>query len=127
MASVAGSIRQLAVDGRIFSVAADNDQSRDLGGYTNEVAPNGDGTARVIQTATQWMIDGITVACDPIKSDQEFLQEFQDGGTMKDCQVTYADGSVYSGLGIITGGVKYSNNTAFATFNLHGQGKLEKQ
>lgn len=127
MAAIGGSLRQLAIGGRVFAVAADNDVSRDLGGYSNEVLPNGDGTGRVIQTAKQWMLDGITVSTDPDNSDHEFIQDLADAGAFVDCQLTYADGTVYAGTGIPTGDVKYTNNNCLTTVNLQGPGKLEKQ
>ena len=56
--SVGGSIESLTLDGRTFSVAADADTTRNLGGTDNEVEMNGDGTYRIVKTRVAAKIDG---------------------------------------------------------------------
>ena len=46
MTAVGGPVESVNIDGRYFAVAADADIGRELGGFTNENQPNGDGTAR---------------------------------------------------------------------------------
>ena len=60
MAAIGGSIQEVALQGRTFAVAADAESQRKLGGFENEVQPNGDGmTARLIKTRVTWMLDGL--------------------------------------------------------------------
>ena len=72
---VSGSIRNASLAGRLFPVAADADPNRSLGGYTNEIEGNGDGTARVIQTFEPWSLEGLTISMNDSNKDQEFLQK----------------------------------------------------
>ena len=76
--SVGGSIESITLDGRNFSVAADAEVQRKLGGFENEVQANGDGTARTIKTRVPLSLDGLTVDIDDDQGDAEFLQALQD-------------------------------------------------
>ena len=51
MPQVGGSAKECSIRGRIFAVTADADVKIKLGGYSNEVQPNGNSTARLIKTA----------------------------------------------------------------------------
>lgn len=127
--STGGSILEISIRGRLFSVAADADVSTDLGGKTTEVEMNGNGTARYIQTRKQWMLEGITVDINKAKADLEFLQENADGDQGEEVVITieYADGTVRRGKGRVTGDVKEGSASTTATINLGGGGKLELQ
>lgn len=125
--SVGGSIESLTLNGRTFSVAADADASRKLGGMENEVQPNGDGTIRVVQNRVAWMLDGVTVAIDDNNGDDEFLQDLADGASIFPVSITYASGAVYEGTGQLTGEQPVSSQNTTRAVSLMGQGKLRKQ
>lgn len=116
----------MSIKGRTFSVTADSDGSRDLGGFTSETQINGDGTARDIKTRKPWMIDGFNVAIDDQRGDQEFLQNDADGSAYGPIEITLASGVTYSGEGKVTGDLKMSTQSASMPLALSGQGKLEK-
>lgn len=128
MAAVGGSIIAVSLKGRIFPVAADADAARSLGGYTNEVAPNGDGSARIIKTRTPWKVSGLTLECDDERGDQAFLQQdIADAQDFVTCTVELAGGDVYQGRGTITEEIEYSTQNATAAVTLMGPQKLERQ
>lgn len=124
---VGGSIQSVTLDGRIFSVASDADSNRKLGGFENEVQSNGDGSARVIKTRTNWMLDGLAINIDDVRADQEFLQELSDSNVFFTCLIVYASGESYNGEGQLVGDLQVSSNATTATIALNGQGKLTRQ
>lgn len=122
-----GSIESVSIGGRSFPVAADNDANRDLGGFTNEVMPNGDGTARTIKNRKPWMLDGLELVIDDLRDDQEYLQDVADLDGYETVAVTYASGAVYQGEGTVTGDLKFKNQSATAGVNLTGPQKMTRQ
>lgn len=127
MAGTGGSIESVSIDGRIFSVASDADSNRKLGGYMNEVQPNGDGTARQIKNREPWMLDGLQLSIDDLNEDQEFLQQVADSNTMSVVLITYASGAAYQGNGTITGDLQTSSQNTTASVTLMGSGSLTPQ
>ena len=127
MAAVGGSIERVSIRGRVFSVAADADANRKLGGFENEVQANGDGTARLVKTRMVWNLDGLTVVIDDVRADQEFLQEIADGNDFVAITVTLASGETYQGTGTLSGEIQMSTQNATAQIALSGPGKLTKQ
>lgn len=130
--STGGSIESVSIRGRNFSVAADADVSRKLGGFENAVEMNGNATARVIKTRVAWMLSGITVDVNDTRGDHEFLQEIANG-TNADVDgfftvsITYASGAVYSGRGQVTDAIEYGSQNTTASVSLSGPGELTKQ
>jgi hypothetical protein len=127
MAAVGGSIESVELDGRTFSVAADAEAQRKLGGFENEVMANGDGTARIIKTRVPLSIDGLTVGVDDDRADHEFLQALSDRNDYFPVSITYASGAVYQGLAQIVGEMQTSSQNATAAVSLMGPGVLTKQ
>ncbi len=127
MAAVGGSIESVTLDGRSFSVAADAEAQRKLGGFENEVQTNGDGTARVIKTRVPLSIDGLTVEIDDDRGDHEFLQDLQDFNDFFPITLTYASGVTYQGSAQIVGETQASSQSAVASVSLMGPGTLTKQ
>lgn len=127
MTAIGGSIETVSISGRQFSVTADADVNRKLGGKENEVLANGDGTARIIKTAVPWSLEGLVVQIDDTFGDQEFLQEIADGNDFVAIALTYATGEVYQGSGIVVADLASSNQTASGTISLMGSGKLSPQ
>lgn len=122
-----GSIESVGLAGRTFSVAADADSNRKLGGWENEVQPNGDGTGRLIKTRVAWLVEGLTLSIDDLRGDQEYLQDLKDRLDFFPIDVTYASGAVYSGLGQVTGEEQTSSMSTTAAVTLSGPGRLNKQ
>jgi len=125
--STGGPIEEISLDGRSFSVAADADTQRKLGGFENEVAPNGNGTARMLKTRVPWSLTGINVDINDDNNDHEFLQALADGQRYFPVAVTYASGAVYQGTGQITGEVQYNNTNTTAALNLAGEQTMTQQ
>lgn len=127
MAAIGGSIESVSINGRIFSVAADADGSRKLGGFTSEKQANGNGTARTIKTRVCWEIGGLTLSLDPAQADQEFLQSVADGNVDVAISVTGAGGDTWQGTGTVTGDLVGSTMNATCPVVLGGPGKLTQQ
>lgn len=127
MASVGGSIESVTLDGREFSVAADAESQRKLGGFENEVQANGDGTARLIKTRVPLSIDGLTLEVDDSRGDHEFIQALSDRNDFWSLSITYASGVVYQGTAQIVGEPQVSSQNATAEVSLMGPGILTKQ
>jgi len=127
MTAVGGSIESLSLRGRIFAVPADTDATRKLGGWVNEVAANGNGTARIIKTREPLMIEGLEIEVDDTRADQEFLQEIADGQDFVAFAVTLASGVTYQGKCILTEAPSYSTQKSTASVSLSGPGKAEQQ
>ena len=92
MAAIGGSIQEVSIGGRIFPVAADADATRKLGGFSNEIQPNGDGSARKVMTRQAWEIGGLTLSLDADRGDHEYLQSVADAKSYVDITVTEASG-----------------------------------
>ena len=127
MSAVGGSIESITLAGRTFSVAADAESQRKLGGDENDVQSNGDSTARVIKTLVPWSLDGLTLAVDGDNGDHEFLKELSDRNDFFPVAITYASGDVYQGSGQIVGETQVSSQTETAAVALMGAGELTKQ
>lgn len=127
MASIGGSIESISIRGRIFSVAADADTTRKLGGFECEVQPNGDGTARKILTRVPWSIDGLTINIDDDRADHEFLQEVATSSEWVAVAITYASGVTYQGRGTVSGEFGAASQNATAGVTLSGPGELTQQ
>ena len=110
-----------------FAVAADADVSRSLGGYTNEVQSNGNGSARMVKTRVPWKLDGVQLEIDNINNDLEFLQEVSDSQDWVPIVITHVDGSSYQGRGTVEGDVIASSQNATGTMVFCGPDKLEPQ
>lgn len=127
MPPLGGSIESVTLEGRTFSVPADVEATRKLGGFENEVQANGDGSARMIKTRVPLSLDGLTVSVDDDRGDQEFLQELADRNDFFVLAITYVSGAVYQGSAQIVGEFTGSSQNATAAISLMGPGILTKQ
>lgn len=127
MPAVGGSIESISIKGRLFPVAADAEANRKLGGFENEVQPNGDGTARLVKTRVAWMLDGLTVEINDDRADQEFLQGIADGNDFVPITITLASGVTYQGTGTLTGEFQMSTQASTAQLSLGGPDVLTQQ
>lgn len=122
-----GSIESTSIGGREFTVAGDADSSRDLGGFTIEFQPNGNGTAREIKTRKPWQLTGLTIEIDDSRGDQEYLQNIMDSGDIVAIGITYVTGETYQGQGKPSGDLQASSASATADVTLSGPQKLSRQ
>lgn len=128
MTAVGGSIESVSLDGRLFSVAADADSNRKIGGSENEFQANGDGsTGRLLKTKVGWSVDGLTLSIDDTRADAEYLQDLQDGVDFFAISITYASGVTYQGTGQIVGETATSSQNTTGAVALMGPGKLTQQ
>lgn len=127
MPAVGGSIEAVSLDGREFPVAADADSNRDLGGFNNEVQPNGNGSARLIKTRVPTGFDGLSLEIDDDQGDLEALQALADRTDFFPIVVTYVSGISYQCTGQIIGEIKASSQTTTSPIALMGPFKATKQ
>lgn len=127
MSETGGSVESVTLDGQTFSVAADADVQQKLGGFENEVQPNGDGSARLVQTRVPWSLTDITISIDPAAGDLEFLQALVDGGAFFPCTITEVSGVIWQGNGQLTGEIPRSLQATTAAIALMGTGTLTPQ
>lgn len=127
MSAVGGSVQDVTIRGRLFSVAADADVTIRSGGYTNEAQANGDGTARLVKTRTTWALEGVVVAIDHDRGDLEFLQEIANSKDFHAISITLASNVTYQGRGTVTGDLGAGTQNATATVSLTGPGELTQQ
>lgn len=125
--AVGGSIEEITIDGRIFSVAADSDPSRDLGGFAGDFQSNGDGTGRRILVRKAWQISGLTISIDDEKGDHEYLQEKMNQPDNFPISITYVSGVTYQGSGNLTGDLNLAAQATTTEINLMGPQVLTKQ
>ena len=126
-APIGGSIESIPVDAQLYAVAADADATMDLGGFSNEVQPNGNGTSRIIKTRKPWSLSGLTVSIDDDAANQETLQAIANGQSWVPCTIRMASGVTYQGTGTITDNIERSTQSATCTLSLSGQGSLSQQ
>ena len=122
-----GSISSVILEGRYFSVAADAEAQRKLGGFENEVQANGDSSARLIKTRVPLGLDGLTLSIDDDRGDQEYLQELQDRPDFFVIVITFVSGNSYQGTAQLVGDTQVSSQNATASVSFMGPGKLTKQ
>ena len=127
MAAIGGPIENVSINGRIFTVAADADTQRKLGGNMLDTGHNGDGTSRILVTKESWGIEGLMLVCDDDRDDQGFIQELNKRPKFSDITITYASGAVWSGSGLVAGDNTFSNLTSTMTVSLKGSGELTRQ
>jgi len=127
MGAIGGSIESVTLDGRIFAVAFDADVSRKLGGFENEIIPNGDGTARLVKTRVAFLLDGLTLEVEDARGDHEFVQALSDRNDFFPVAITYASGDTYQGTGQVSGETQSSSQSATMAVSISGPGALTKQ
>lgn len=123
---IGGSIIEVTIQGRPFAVAADADTIRDLGGYSSEWAPNGNGSGRDLKNAKGWMVTGVALSIDDTRGDHEFLQNTQNGPDVP-ITITYMSGVTYQGTGNIRGDLQVASQATTATVGFGGGGTFAPQ
>lgn len=127
MSANGGSPETVSIEDREFTWTADADPTRKLGGYTNALEHNGDGSSRLITTRTGWALRGGAIQIDDDRGDQEYIESIIASKRFVTITVTYVSGAVYSGKGQITGDAEMSAQSASMPVDFEGTGKLKKQ
>ena len=127
MASIGGSIESVTIDGRTFSVPADAEIQRKIGGWENEILPNGNGTSRLIKSRVAWQLSGMTVQMDDSRRDHEYLEELSARPDYFAVAITLASGAIWQGTGQITGEMQANSQSAVAELSMSGMGQLSQQ
>ena len=127
MTAIGGSIEEVTMNGRSFSVAADADSNRNLGGFQNAIEANGDGSARIIKTRMPFKVDSLTVTIDDSNGDLEFLQDLADASDFFPITVTYASGETYEGSGQIQDELQVNTQAQTVSLTVCGPNKLTRQ
>ena len=123
--SIAGAMRSLSIDGRPFKVAHDGSGNKVMGGRNNEIAMNGDGSFRVLQTVMPGSFSDIQIEVDDSLGDQEYLQGFANTGLPAPIVTTYAANISYMGDLVIAGEIAKDENTGLISLSFQG-GELTK-
>jgi len=126
-APIGGSIENVSIDNQLFAVAADADATMSLGGYSNEIQPNGDKTSRIIKTVMPWSVTGLTLSVDDNAANHEFLQQIADGNVYVPITIRLASQVTYQGTGTIVDNLERSTTSATVTVSMSGQGTLSQQ
>lgn len=124
--ALGGSIRRLSVKGRNFSVVGDADANMVLGGFTNTITANGDGTTQISQKRVPGALTDVEISLDNVRGDLEFLQDLANNGEVFPLYVEYSDGTAYSARVQIEGDLSRSSMDAKATVGFKGE-KFVKQ
>jgi hypothetical protein len=125
MGKTFGPIESVTLAGRRFSVAGDADGNKDLGGFSNDMQMNGDGTMRMVKTRIPALLEGITLDYDEDRGDLEYLQELRGGMELFDVSITECAGVIHSGSMQLTGDLKASTMNGTVPVTLTGV--MEKQ
>lgn len=128
MSATGGSVKECSIAGRIYSPAGDVDVKMNLGGYSNEVQPNGDGTSRQVKTITAASVEGLAVSIDHDKGDLTALQAIADGTDFVPFSITFVDDTTFQGKCQIVGDLPaVSSKAATAELKLGFDGKITPQ
>ena len=118
--SIHGAMRSLTIKGRAFKVAHDGSGNKAMGGRNNEVAMNGDGSHRTLQTLMPGSLTDLQVEADGSLGDQEYLQGLADAGLPVAVVPTYAANISYTGDLVITGEIQKDENTGLIGLSFQG-------
>lgn len=123
MAKVGGAFESITLKGRRFTCDAESEPEVDLSGFSNETAPNSDGTFRIKKTRKIQTIEGVEIQVDPALGDTEYINKLQDELEPFAFTATRVDGGVYSGEVVLTDDTKYKEKDG--TMEITIQGRIE--
>lgn len=116
-----GPLESITLDNRRFSVDGEANVMLSLGGYTNEIKPNGDGTFRIIKTAKVAKLKACPIVIDNARGDMEFIQERMNLSEPFSAFATEVDGTVWEGSVMISGDPEKSTKESTMEIEVHGQ------
>ena len=116
-----GDIRQLTISGREFDVKGeDANVNIDLGGFTNEVSQNGNGTTNVVKGRKSAGFSDCPISCDDTRQDLEYLQELSNAGAEVPVTMTLASGVTYSGSLVPVGDIMKATGDGTLSLEMRG-------
>ncbi len=92
-----GPFESISIDGRRFTVDGEADIAYALGGFMNEVKPNGDSSNRPVKSRKTGRMNSAPLVMDDSRDDEEFLQERMDSLSFYNVSGTKVDGVVLTG------------------------------
>jgi hypothetical protein len=117
----AGDIRQLTIGGREIDIkGGDANVNIDLGGYSNEVGINGNGSVHNTQRRKIAGFSDCPVSVDDVRQDLEYLQGLSDAGRETDVTMTLASGVTYRGALIPVGDIVKATGDGTLTLEMRG-------
>lgn len=121
-----GPLESVTINSRRFPVDGEANAMISLGGFTNEVKPNGDGkTYRIVKTAKNAKIKSIPIVVDSARGDVEFIQAIQDSFEPVPFFATEVDGTVWEGDVMIAGDPEKSAKEG--TMEIEVNGNIKRQ
>jgi len=115
-----GAMRNMTIGGRGFKVSHDGSGSKQIGGSSNELQMNGDGSFRTIRSVVPGSISDVNVELNDSNGDLEYLQGLATDGTETVVVATYASNISYTGSLVIIGEVQKDEMTGLATLSFQG-------
>ncbi len=116
-----GDIRQVTIKSREFDVKGeDANVNIDVGGYTNTVGLNGNGTLHTTQRRKPAGFSDLPLSLDDIRKDLEFLQGIADSGDAVPVSMTLASGKTYSGSLVIIGDIAKATGDGTMSIEMRG-------
>lgn len=117
----AGDIRQVTINSREFDVKGeDANVNIDLGGFTNTVGLNGNGTTHITQRRKPAGFSDMPLSLDDGRKDLEFLQSLADAGDPVPVSITLASNKTYSGSLVLVGDVAKATGDGTISIEMRG-------
>lgn len=124
--STSGPLESVNINRRRFPVDGEVTAAVALGGFTNEVKPNGaPGEFRLVKSRKVGRFNTIPIVIDNERGDMEFIQEVMDEKGFVPFSATEVDGTVWSGKGQIVEDPE--KDTKEGTMEISYMGSLRKQ
>lgn len=121
MAAVGGPIRDITIAGRTFQVDGENEIEMFLGGWTNEIVSNGDGSARLIKTPKTGQANKLPLVIDDSRGDEAFIQEVMNKHELVVVSFTDINENVYVGEMQLVGDAMTNKRTMVKEVDLQGE------
>ena len=115
-----GPLESITIDNRRFPVDGEVNAMLSLGGFTNEIKPNGDGTSRIVKTAKTAKLKAVPIVMDNGRGDMEFIQNVMDSHEFVPFFATEVDGTVWEGNVMISGDPEKSAKESTMEIEVHG-------
>lgn len=121
MAAVGGPIKDVTIAGRTFQVDGENEIEMFLGGWTNEIVSNGDGSARLIKTPKTGQANKLPLVIDDSRGDEAFIQEVMNKHELVVVSFTDINENVYVGEMQLVGDAMTNKRTMVKEVDLQGE------
>lgn len=122
-----GSVREINLDGNVFTVAGDAEVELHIGGYVNDVEPNGDGSGRKIMNASVGAVKGAPVNLDLANGDFETLTDLNNRTDFIPATATTVDGTIWEADVSIVDELNANLMKATAEISIKASGPFRRQ